>query len=500
MIKIKHRTTVYFNNPVKIKSMKRFSILLLASSALSSPFAAADTLYYEGWGYWNVPSHWWSDASGTPAGRVPTADTDVVVSGVELRDNSTQINTEGVDTIKSLTFDGTQTFGNAQNIYFHDGFTISGDFYYANSGTGNMLAFIGANYEFNVGGSFTVDASSNKGKSWIAFFRQTTADSRIGALNIKNGLEIIGGTGNIAALTLNAKETFVTGKVRLANSNSVLNLTRAIKTDDTFTNNFTCDGLDGAGKLTIGATSYGGTGGTPTVIQNMIFTNSTDSSFSGVSKGQFNDPVGNITDASELNIEMNAVNAGAIQTLRLKQGAYATVADNISVRNGYLNLYGDTAFRTLSVSGGRFGAATASDPGETAPDIGSVAFESGAWSGGAIVFDISTADASFDKISFSGTFDKAEGADISLQFEFDADGMRELIEMGVSAFEDMITYAEGSSVEGTVLSGVSNGFSYEAVFGATGMDVAFARIPEPAAFAAAFGGLALALAVRRARK
>ena len=117
-----------------------------------------------------------------------------------------------------------------------------------------------------------------------------------------------------------------------------------------------------------------------------------------------------------------------------------------------------------------------------------------------MVFDISTADASFDKISFSGTFDKADGADISLQFEFDADGMRELIEMGVSTFEDLITYAEGSSVEGTVLSGVSNGFSYEAVFGATGMDVAFARIPEPAAFAAAFGGLALALAVRRARK
>lgn len=120
--------------------------------------------------------------------------------------------------------------------------------------------------------------------------------------------------------------------------------------------------------------------------------------------------------------------------------------------------------------------------------------------GGAIVFDISTSDASFDKISFSGTFDKAEGAEISLQFEFDADGMRDLIEMGVSTFEDLITYAEGSSIEGTVLRGVSNGFSYEAVFGATGMDVAFAQIPEPAAFAAAFGGLALALAARRARK
>ncbi len=473
--------------------------MILAAFALSSPLATADTLYYEGWGYWNTPSHWWTDASGTPAGRIPTADTDVIVSGVGLSDNSTQINTTGIDTIKSLTFDGTQTFGNTQNIWFHDGFTISGDFYYATSGTGNMLAFVGADREFNVGGSFTVDASANSGRSWVAFYRQTTTDSRIGTVNIKNGLEIIGGTGNVAVLTLNAKDTFVTGKVRLANANSVLNLTRAIKTNDTYVNNFTCDGLDGTGMLTIGATPYGGTG-TPTVIQNMIFTNSTDSSFDGISKGQYNDSAANITDASELNIEMNAANSGAVQTLRLKQSAYATVADNISVKNGHLNLYGDTAFKTLSISGGRFGAAAAADPGATAPDIGSVAFESGAWSGGAIVFDISTSDASFDKISFSGTFDKAEGAEISLQFEFDADGMRDLIEMGESTFEDLITYAEGSSIGGTVLRGVSNGFSYEAVFGATGMDVAFAQIPEPAAFAAAFGGLALALATRRARK
>lgn len=472
--------------------------MILAAFALSSPLATADTLYYEGWGYWNTPSHWWTDASGTPAGRIPTADTDVIVSGVELKNGDSRIDTRGVAEIKSLTFDGTQTFGNTQSIYFQDGFKISGDFSFKPSGTGNMLGFVGADCEFTVGGNFRIDSSNGK-KSWIAFFNQTSGDSRAARINIQNGLDIIGGAWQTAALTLNAKDTFVTGKVRLANANSVLNLTRATRTDAVFTNNFTCDGLDGAGKITIGATSYGGTG-TPTVIQNMIFTNSTDSSFDGISKGQYNDSAANITDASELNIEMNAANSGAVQTLRLKQGAYATVADNISVKNGHLNLYGDTAFKTLSISGGRFGAAAAADPGATAPDIGSVAFESGAWSGGAIVFDISTSDDSFDKISFSGTFDKAEGAEISLQFEFDADGMRDLIEMGVSTFEDLITYAEGSSIGGTVLRGVSNGFSYEAVFGATGMDVAFAQIPEPAAFAAAFGGLALALATRRARK
>ena len=180
--------------------------MILAAFALSSPLATADTLYYEGWGYWNTPSHWWTDASGTPAGRIPTADTDVIVSGVGLSDNSTQINTTGIDTIKSLTFDGTQTFSNVQNIWFHDGFTISGDFYYATSGTGNMLAFVGADREFNVGGSFTVDASANSGRSWVAFYRQTTTDSRIGTVNIKNGLEIIGGTGNVAVTTCEARQ------------------------------------------------------------------------------------------------------------------------------------------------------------------------------------------------------------------------------------------------------------------------------------------------------
>lgn len=478
--------------------MKTSSLLILPLLlALPGSPARADTLYYEGWGYWNTPSHWWSDASGTPADRVPTAETDVVISGVELRNESSQINTAGVDEIKSLTFDGTQTFGNTQDINFHDGFTIGGDFYYTSSGTGNMLALVGAGCEFNVGGSFKIDSSNNK-KSWVAFFRQSSSDTRAERININGDLEIIGGAWQTAALSLNSKETFVGGKVKLANANSVLNLTRATKADSVFTNNFTCGGLDGSGKITIGATSYGGTG-TPTVIQNIIFANSTDSSFDGVSKGLYNDPVGNITDASELNIEMNAANPDAVQTLRLKQGSYATVADNISVKNGFLNLYGDTAFKTLSISGGKFSAAAPADPG-LAPEVGSAAFDSGLWSGGAIVFDISTADASCDKISFSGTFDKAAGSDVSIEFNFDADGMLELIEMGISTFEDLITYAEGSSVEGTVLRGVVNGFSYEAVFGATGMDATFAKIPEPAVFAAAAGALALAFAACRGRK
>ena len=87
-----------------------------------------------------------------------------------------------------------------------------------------------------------------------------------------------------------------------------------MKVEGTFTNNFTCDGIDGTGKITIGATSYGVGGAIPTVIQNIIFNNSTNSSFKGISKGQYNDPVANISADSELNIEMNAASSNAVQT------------------------------------------------------------------------------------------------------------------------------------------------------------------------------------------
>ncbi len=164
--------------------------LFLLSPILAIASANADTLYYEGTGYWNVSSHWWSDSSGTPAGKAPTEDTDIVISGVTL---SGTINTGGVN-IKSLTFDGTQSFGNTQDINFHDGFTIGGDFNYISSGNGNMMGIVGAGNSFNIEGKLTIDASNNK-KAWLAFFKQMNTDSRIGTLTIKNGLEIIGGSG-----------------------------------------------------------------------------------------------------------------------------------------------------------------------------------------------------------------------------------------------------------------------------------------------------------------
>ena len=77
--------------------------------------------------------------------------------------------------------------------------------------------------------------------------------------------------------------------------------------------------------------------------------------------------------------------------------------------------------------------------------------------------------------------------------------MEELVNLDAAIFEDMITYESGSDIEGTVLNGVSNGFTWEAEFGATGADVTFS-VPEPSEIAAVFGLCALLLAAYRRRK
>ena len=86
-----------------------------------------------------------------------------------------------------------------------------------------------------------------------------------------------------------------------------------------------------------------------------------------------------------------------------------------------------------------------------------------------------------------------------MEFQFDAEGMKELIESDAAIFEDIITYESGSDIEDTVLNGVSNGFAWEAVFGATGADVTFS-VPEPSEIAAVFGLCALFVAAYRRRK
>ena len=177
----------------------------------------------------------------------------------------------------------------------------------------------------------------------------------------------------------------------------------------------------------------------------------------------------------------------------------SNIIDTLTVKSGVFNYgAGEYVSGSLVLEGGTFSIAAQTDAGSTAPDIGIAHFGSGTLNSGTLLFDISTADASSDKLVFSGKLTKGDGS-FGLEFQFDAEGMKELIESDAAIFEDIITYESGSDIEDTVLNGVSNGFMWEAVFGATGADVTFS-VPEPSEIAAVFGLCALLFAAYRRRK
>ena len=90
---------------------------------------------------------------------------------------------------------------------------------------------------------------------------------------------------------------------------------------------------------------------------------------------------------------------------------------------------------------------------------------------------------------------------MALEFVFDGYSMNEFINANGGEFtlSDVITYETGSSMEGTVFEGNTNGFAWEAVFGDTAMSVTF-TVPEPAEISALLGVFVLAMAIMLRKK
>ncbi len=133
--------------------------------------------------------------------------------------------------------------------------------------------------------------------------------------------------------------------------------------------------------------------------------------------------------------------------------------------------------------------------------MGNVLFANGEWSNGKIIIDIEN-ESSYDKIAFDETLSKT-GENISMEFIFDANSMSELIqssETGSFNIGDAITYAEGSSIEGTVLNGIYDGIKWEAVFGNTSMNVSFTNVPKPSLISAIFALAAIPLLFAKRRR
>lgn len=347
----------------------------------------------------------------------------------------------------------------------------------------NWMQFIVAgtgSYDFK--GNLAVKSDIGGGlKSIIAFGEATT--SQLQSFRVGGNLGIQKNTSGAMSVYFNAKEVLIGGNMNIADG-AVVVLARSTRGAES---SFSVGGITGGGSIVLGfdsASYYAQKSVAGITIAN-----------GGSWAGSFQKLTTNAD--SRFNVTMDG---GGTQDFRVSSATFAdgaansNIIDTLTVNRGAFNYgAGGYASGSLVLNGGKFGAAAAADPGTTSADVGTARFESGLWNGGAIVLDISAADAAYDKIEFSGVFDRG-GGDASLEFRFDADGMKELIDMGFSTFEDMIVYASGSSVAGTVLSGVTDGIQWEAVFGETGMTATFAVVPEPAALAALSGLAALLFA------
>lgn len=162
----------------------------------------------------------------------------------------------------------------------------------------------------------------------------------------------------------------------------------------------------------------------------------------------------------------------------------------VTVKNGTFYLGNSDSSGALVMEGGKFGAIN-----------GGTAFDSAVWKGGA--FSFANHETFYggtpDKITVTGTFSKEAEGQIAVDFE------------GLDA-TDLIGYTfdliSAGVVDGTFSSDANEDFAARNLLNAmadfawngNALQVTFSQVPEPAAFAALIGAVALALAARRGRR
>lgn len=162
----------------------------------------------------------------------------------------------------------------------------------------------------------------------------------------------------------------------------------------------------------------------------------------------------------------------------------------VTVKNGTFYLGNSDSSGALVMEGGKFGAIN-----------GGTVFDSAVWKGGA--FSFANHETFYggtpDKITVTGTFSKEAEGQIAVDFE------------GLDA-TDLIGYTfdliSAGVVDGTFSSDANDDFAARNLLNAmadfawngNALQVTFSQVPEPAAFAALIGAVALALAARRGRR
>ena len=311
----------------------------------------------------------------------------------------------------------------------------------------------------------------------------------LSAFKVGGDLDIQKNTKGDISIYISSKEVNVGGKIKIAEG-ALVALARSTEANG-LESAYTIGGLEGAGNIVLGVNSASFYNRKS--VANITITNG------GTWQGEFTKYTTHAD--SRLNVTMDGTGT---QNFRVSdytacEGATnSNIIDTLTVKSGVFNYgAGDYVSGSLVLDGGTFSIAAQTDAGSTAPDIGIARFGSGTLNSGTLLFDIA-ADATFDKLVFSGKLSKGDGS-FTLEFQFDPVAMEDFINLDAAMFEDMISYEAGSDIEGTVLNGVSNGFMWEAVFGTTGADVTFS-VPEPSEIAAVFGLCALLFAAYRRRK
>ena len=285
-----------------------------------------------------------------------------------------------------------------------------------------------------------------------------------------------------------------------------------------------CGGSDSAGD--VGNIRIGGLNGDGALkiskqnsAVNLEFSNFEDRAWAG--------SLGIVDSTSVFNVTMYANNSGAKQTLRFAadssnlddndacRNSAIHVPNSVSVENGILEMnFSGNVGGKLSVNGSSaaFGATGVSPDYE----YGSVAFSRIDWGGGAFAFDIFPNIDAGDLITAakvdgdpdSGIFNVASGASgLEMKFNVSARDLEMfLYENGVESYERAIMAWETSSNIGEYLGdialAVSDGVEVRLFVRDDSLVASFSAVPEPAAVAAYFAAMALALAAirRGARK
>ena len=423
------------------------------------------------------------DVSGATSQTFPENGGDVILKG----NNSAQYNltVNGNYKIDSLNVEMTGDKHYRISISGSNTLEIANDSVIDAAYDWNQLMFSGTG-TLDFKKNLTVKSDIGDGLKSIVAFGEST-QSALSAFKVGGDLNIQKNTKGDISVYFNALNVSVGGKINMA-SGATLVFARNTKGVES---NLTVGGLEGSGTLVLGfdSGSYYGSKS----VANITITNG------GSWQGKFTKYTTHAD--SRLNVTMDGTGTQnfRVSDYTVCEGATnSNIIDTLTVKSGVFNYgAGDYVSGSLVLDGGTFSIAAQTDAGSTAPDIGIARFGSGTLNSGTLLFDIAAA-ATFDKLVFSGKLSKGDGS-FTLEFQFDPVAMEELVNQDAAIFEDMITYESGSDIVGTVLNGVSNGFTWEAVFGATGADVTFS-VPEPSEIAAVFGLCALLFAAYRRRK